>query len=45
MSTVLLGYSDLGHLEHAAAAVARGPLPPAALARLTSLWADLARGA
>jgi aryl-alcohol dehydrogenase-like predicted oxidoreductase len=34
VSTVLLGYSSLAHLETAAAAIARGPLPPAALARL-----------
>jgi aryl-alcohol dehydrogenase-like predicted oxidoreductase len=42
MSTVLLGYSDLGHLEHAAAAVAKGPLPSAALDRLRAIWNDLA---
>ncbi len=40
MSTVLVGYSTLDQLEQAAAAVARGPLPPAALARLAALWAD-----
>jgi L-galactose dehydrogenase/L-glyceraldehyde 3-phosphate reductase len=34
VSTVLLGYSSLEHLEGAAAAIARGPLPPAALDRL-----------
>jgi len=43
MSTVLLGYSDLEHLEYAAASVARGPLPPAALARLATAWRELAQ--
>ena len=43
VSTVLLGYSSLEHLERAAAAVARGPLPPAALSRLSALWAELSR--
>jgi L-galactose dehydrogenase/L-glyceraldehyde 3-phosphate reductase len=38
VSTVLLGYSSLEHLEHAAAAVAKGPLPPPAIERLRSLW-------
>ena len=38
VSTVLLGYSGLDHLEHAAAAVDKGPLPPAAIDRLRNLW-------
>jgi aryl-alcohol dehydrogenase-like predicted oxidoreductase len=38
MSTVLVGYSSLDHLEYAAACVNRGPLPPAALDRLATLW-------
>jgi aryl-alcohol dehydrogenase-like predicted oxidoreductase len=38
VSTVLLGYSSLEHLEAAAAAMARGPLPAAALQRLEQLW-------
>src|SRR4029453_2231776 len=42
MSTVLLGYSDLGHLEYAAASVAKGPLPAAALDRLRAIWNDMA---
>jgi aryl-alcohol dehydrogenase-like predicted oxidoreductase len=42
VSTVLLGYSSLEQLEYAAACVARGPLPAAALARLPALWAGLA---
>lgn len=37
VSTVLVGLSSLDQLEHAAAAVAKGPLPAAALARLASL--------
>jgi aryl-alcohol dehydrogenase-like predicted oxidoreductase len=42
MSTVLLGYSSQEHLEYAAAAMAKGPLPKAALERLPALWARLA---
>src|SRR5262249_36851613 len=46
VSTVLVGYSSVEHLEAAAAAVNRGPLPQAALDRLTALWSGLAgRGA
>jgi aryl-alcohol dehydrogenase-like predicted oxidoreductase len=41
VSTVLLGYSSLEHLEYAAACVAKGPLPAAALARLPALWGRL----
>jgi aryl-alcohol dehydrogenase-like predicted oxidoreductase len=44
VSTVLLGYSDLAHLEYAAASVAKGPLSKDALARLPALWAKLAEG-
>jgi L-galactose dehydrogenase/L-glyceraldehyde 3-phosphate reductase len=44
VATILVGYSSLEQLEAAAAAVERGPLPPAALARLTALWETLARG-
>jgi aryl-alcohol dehydrogenase-like predicted oxidoreductase len=43
VSTILLGYSSLEHLEAAAAAVAKGPLPPAAFARLAAGWVDMAR--
>jgi aryl-alcohol dehydrogenase-like predicted oxidoreductase len=43
VSTVLLGYSSLEHLELAAAAVAKGPLPAAALERLSGLWRELAK--
>lgn len=39
VSTVLLGYSSVEHLEYAAAAVAKGPLSDAALTRLSELWA------
>jgi aryl-alcohol dehydrogenase-like predicted oxidoreductase len=42
VSTVLLGYSSLDHLEMAAAAVNRGPLPPAALDRLDAIWRGVA---
>jgi aryl-alcohol dehydrogenase-like predicted oxidoreductase len=45
VSTVLLGFSDLAQLETAAIAVARGPLPPAALAALEGAWRALARDA
>jgi L-galactose dehydrogenase/L-glyceraldehyde 3-phosphate reductase len=44
VSTVLLGYSSLEHLEAAAAAVAKGPLSPSALARLEVCWQEMARG-
>jgi aryl-alcohol dehydrogenase-like predicted oxidoreductase len=43
VSTVLLGYSSLEHLEYAAAAVSKGPLPTPALSRLRALWATLPR--
>jgi aryl-alcohol dehydrogenase-like predicted oxidoreductase len=42
VSTILVGYSSLEHLEAAAAAVNRGPLPAAALQRLGALWSGLA---
>jgi len=42
VSTVLVGYSSLEHLESAAAAVNHGPLPRAVLDRLTALWSSLA---
>jgi aryl-alcohol dehydrogenase-like predicted oxidoreductase len=42
VSTILVGYSSLEHLEAAAAAVNRGPLPAAAQARLGALWSGLA---
>jgi len=38
VSTVLLGYSSVEQLEYAAAALAKGPLPPPALTRLVGLW-------
>ncbi len=37
VSTALVGYSTLDHLEYAAAAVNKGPLPRAALDRLAAL--------
>jgi L-galactose dehydrogenase/L-glyceraldehyde 3-phosphate reductase len=42
VSTVLLGYSSLEHLEYAAASVAKGPLSKEAMARMPALWARLA---
>ncbi len=42
VSTVLVGASSLEQLEQAASAVARGPLPAAALTRLQELWARFA---
>jgi aryl-alcohol dehydrogenase-like predicted oxidoreductase len=45
VSTVLSGYSSLEHLEHAVAAVAKGPLSAAALGRLPTLWQQLASSA
>ena len=41
VSTVLVGYSTLEHLERAITVVERGPLPAPALALLQSLWAGL----
>lgn len=39
MSTVLVGYSSLEHLEQAITAAARGALPAAAMRRLEQAWA------
>lgn len=41
LSTVLIGCSDLAQLDFAAAAVAKGPLPPAALSTLDTIWKGL----
>jgi aryl-alcohol dehydrogenase-like predicted oxidoreductase len=38
MSTVLVGYSSLDHLEQAITAAARGALPAAAMRRLEQAW-------
>jgi len=38
VSTVLVGYSDLDHLEKAVRYAAKGPLPAEALARLPQAW-------
>jgi aryl-alcohol dehydrogenase-like predicted oxidoreductase len=43
VSTVLVGYSTLDHLERAIAAVERGPLPAAAVELLNGLWAGFGR--
>ena len=42
MTTTLVGFSDLDHLEAAIAAFTKGPLPPAALARAAQLQARIA---
>lgn len=42
VSTLVLGFSSLSHLEQAAASVSRGSLPREALARLPALWQELA---
>ena len=41
LSTVLIGCSDLAQLDFAAAAVNKGPLPPAALTTLNTIWGSL----
>ena len=41
VSTVLLGYSSLDQLEHAMTAVAKGPLPPATIERVQTLWRQM----
>jgi aryl-alcohol dehydrogenase-like predicted oxidoreductase len=41
VSTMLLGYSSLEHLELAATYVTRGPLPQATLERLPVLWEQM----
>lgn len=43
VSTVLLGYSSQEHLETAAAAMAKGPLSPTAIARAETCWQEMAR--
>jgi L-galactose dehydrogenase/L-glyceraldehyde 3-phosphate reductase len=43
LSTILLGYSSLEHLEQAAEYISRGPLPATTLERLSGLWQQLAR--
>ncbi|MDA0262839.1 MAG: aldo/keto reductase [Chloroflexi bacterium] len=39
VSTVLVGYSDMDHLERSVRYAAKGPLPAEALARLPQAWA------
>ena len=39
VSSVLVGYSSLEHLEQAVESAARGPLPPETMARLPEVWA------
>jgi aryl-alcohol dehydrogenase-like predicted oxidoreductase len=45
LTTALVGTSTLGQLEHAIAAVEKGPLPRAALDRLPGLWREFAKPA
>ena len=40
VSSVLVGYSSLEHLEQAVAAATKGPLPPEAMARLPEVWSQ-----
>ena len=40
VSSVLVGYSSLEHLEQAVEFAAKGPLPPEAIARLPEIWAS-----
>ena len=42
ITSVLGGYSSLAHLENAAAAIAKGPLPPAALAAVAAIQSTFA---
>ena len=42
VGTVLVGVSTIAQLDHAAAAIAKGPLPPAAVTRLAQLHASFA---
>ena len=44
VSTILVGYSTLEHLEYAATCLARGPLPAAAREALAARWRAWAQG-
>ena len=43
VSSVLVGYSSLDHLEQAVEYAAKGPLPPEALTRMRDVWAGFTR--
>ena len=43
VSSVLVGYSSLDHLEQAVEYAAKGPLPPEALTRTRDVWAGFTR--
>ncbi len=43
VSSVLVGYSSIEHLEHAVESATRGPLPADAMERLPQVWARFAR--
>ncbi len=38
VSTVLVGFSDLGQIEEAAGCSGKGPIPESAMERLTAMW-------
>ncbi len=38
VSSVMVGYSDMDHLEQSVEYEAKGPLPAGALARLPAVW-------
>lgn len=44
LSTALVGISSMDQLEQAVEYVERGPLPQAALARLTEVWGEMGEG-
>ena len=44
MSTVLVGFSDMQHLEDAIAAIAKGPLSSKAMDRITTLQHEIGEG-
>ncbi|MBA7708575.1 hypothetical protein ES703_117477 [subsurface metagenome] len=39
VSTVLVGFSNLGQIDEAAAGSGKGPLPESAMERLRDMWA------
>ena len=43
VSTVLVGYSDIDHLERSVEYAAKGPLAPEALSRLPGVWSTFVR--
>jgi aryl-alcohol dehydrogenase-like predicted oxidoreductase len=43
VSTVLVGYSSLEHLENAVEYASRGPLPAQVMSRLPAVWGGFAQ--